>query len=589
MSIHSFVHILEKRVSETPDHIAYIFLADGEDKKEIMTYAQLQQKIRNFAANIRQEAQPGSRALIFNPPGIDFIVSFLGCFYAGVIPVPLYPPDNHSLRRLLSIAEDCGTNLALANSQIISRFDSIKTNCEETNETKTEEQEGLIKLASNLQLIDSMLLQNNIGNPFDLLLPKRDDTAFLQYTSGSTSKPKGVIVSHYNLVHNSNLINKYFGHTPEYLKVSWLPPFHDMGLIGEVLQCLYAGIPLVFMSPSAFLKKPVRWLYAITNYKHLGYVTSGAPNFAYDFCTNTVSDEQIAKIDLSHWKVAYNGAEPVRASTLENFTKKFAVCGFKKQSFYPVYGLAENTLVVTVPKHNETPYVLYAVSEHLKLNKITEAPVDSADSIAIPSCGHISEEQEIKIVDPEKLCVRAEKEVGEIWIKGDSVAKGYWNNQPETQRVFNAFIHSTPDGPYLRTGDLGFIYQNKLFITGRVKDMIIIRGHNHYPQDIEETVENADNSIRSSCGAAFSIDRDNTESLAIVYEVKRKYCKTIDPETVKANIREKVFQKHGLYAQYIELIEPSTFPKTSSGKLQRQLCKKQFLEGNLKNISLQKN
>jgi acyl-CoA synthetase (AMP-forming)/AMP-acid ligase II len=285
-------------------------------------------------------------------------------------------------------------------------------------------------------------------------------------------------------------------------------------------------------------------------------------------------------LDLSGWKIAYNAAEPVRASTLNRFIEKFSVCGFKAQSMFPGYGLAENTLIVSFPDKVRVPLIKNFDIEQLKSNKAVENS-DTGNSITIPSCGNITEGQKVIIVNPDNILQCKDGNIGEIWIKGESVALGYWNNEPETTRTFRAYLSDTGEGPFLRTGDLGFLYLDNLYITGRLKDMIIIAGHNHYPQDIEITVEEAHDAIRQGCGAAFSIDHKNVEKLVIVYEMKRKYYKAINQDEIKNVIRDAVFRKHDICVFDIIFIEQSSFPKTSSGKLQRQLSKKQYLDGAL--------
>ena len=586
----SFIDILEYWTEKTPNKVAYIFLADGEDTEEKITFKELRERVILFASNLNRQIGKNNRILILNPAGLDFIISFLGCLYAEIIPVPLYPPDKHSLNRMISVSSDCSATIALANSQIIEKFDSYKLAYSDSLQVRSKEYNEFLKVTADLTLLDTRVLQINDNVDLKLVRPERDQIAFLQYTSGSTSKPKGVMVSHYNLVHNSMLIHKYFGHDTNHCKVSWLPPFHDMGLIGEVLQSLYSGMTLVFMAPNSFLKKPFRWLRAISKYSHLGLITSGSPNFGYDFCVETVSDEQISQINLKNWKIAYNGAEPVRIATLENFAKKFKECGFKRSSLYPVYGLAENTLVVSVPKHLETPIIGTFDATLIKEKQIVKESDSVQNSVSLPSCGVIYNDQKVTIVDPESMQKYPDGHIGEIWIKGESVAKGYWNNSDETKRTFEAYLPDSGEGPFMRTGDLGFILNNNLYITGRLKDLIIICGHNHYPQDIEITVESVHEAIRPSGGAAFAID-DNfgNEKLVVVYELKRKFYKTLNFTELKGKIRDAVFKKHGINVSDIVFIEQSSFPKTSSGKHQRQLCKKQYIDSSLEIIKNETN
>lgn len=580
----SLIDVLDKWADQLPDKNAYIFLADGENKEETITYSELKRRVVVFAANIQQTTKPNERVLLLNPPGIDFIISFLGCLYAGNIPVPLYPPDKHSLSRMVSVSLDCDANIALANSLTIEKFDSYKTLYSETLQKKSKDYADFIKVVDQLKLIDSDVLQRDKNNMLRESRPKANHTAFLQYTSGSTNHPKGVMVSHGNLVHNSWLIHKLTLHDTNHCKVSWLPPFHDMGLIGEILQNLYGGMTLVFMAPNAFLKRPIRWLKAITKYSHLGPVSCGAPNFGYEFCIETVSDDQLDQLDLSNWKLAYNGAEPVRITTVERFIRKFKPCGFKASAFHPTYGLAENTLIVSVSEMHEEPVITNLDADLLKLNIAKECPKEHANIIQLPSCGNITDDQRVAFVNPDTLTECPDGRIGEIWVKGGSVALGYWNNEEETQRTFKAHLSDTGEGPFLRTGDLGFTLNKRLYITGRLKDMVIICGQNHYPQDIEITVEESHEAIRTGGGAAFSVDNQGNEVLVIVYELKRKYLKQINLEELKTTIRDAVIKKHGLAVFDIVFIEQSSFPKTTSGKLQRRLCKKLYMDSQLEVI-----
>jgi len=580
----SLLDVLDYWSTALPDKIAYIFLIDGESKEETITYSELRSRSIIFAANLQKTTKPNTRVLLLNPPGINFIVSFLGCLYAGNIPVPLYPPDKHSLSRMVSVSLDCDSNIALTNSDSILKFESYKNLYSETLQTKSTDYYNFIKVVNRLQLIDSDVLQQNSHNSYNIFKPQPDQTAFLQYTSGSTNYPKGVMVSHLNLVHNSMLMNKLAEHNPDNCKVSWLPPFHDMGLIGEILQSLYSGMTCVFMSPNSFLKRPVRWLKAITKYSYLGPVCCGSPNFGYEFCIETTTDEQIEQLDLSAWKIAYNGAEPVRISTLERFINKFSACGFKPKAFHPVYGLAENTLFVSFSSVNEEPVITKLDANMLKNNIAVECTDSLANTVLVPACGNITDEQKVLFVNPDTMIECPEGHIGEIWIKGDSVAQGYWNNEEESIRTFKAYLSDTGEGPYMRTGDLGFVLDKRLYITGRLKDMVIICGQNHYPQDIKLTVEKTHEAIRTSGGAAFSIEKDENEVLVVVYELKRKFVKDINSDELMSLIRDAVLKKHNLFIYDIVFIEQSTFPKTSSGKLQRRLCKKMYLENTLEKV-----
>ncbi|NES83262.1 MAG: fatty acyl-AMP ligase, partial [Moorea sp. SIO2B7] len=404
----------------------------------------------------------------------------------------------------------------------------------------------------------------------------KDTLAFFQYTSGSTGKPKGVMVTHGNVLHNSKAIYQSFEHSTDSRVVSWLPMFHDMGLIGGVLQPLYGGFPVTLMSPMALIQKPIRWLTAISRYKA---TTSGGPNFAYDLVSRQVTPEQLESLDLSSWSVAFSGAETVRAGTLERFAKTFAPCGFRREAFYPCYGMAEATLFISGGAKTKPPVIKDVDVEALTKNRVV---VGSGKSKAVVSCGWGWLGDEIAIVDPESYTLRLEGEVGEIWVSGAGVGKGYWNERSETERTFNAFLGDK--GPFLRTGDLGFLQDGELFITGRIKDVMILWGRYRYPQDIEFTVENCHSALRPSCGAAFSLEIEDDERLVVVQEVERSYLRQLNVEEVVVAIRKAVSQEHTVEVYAIALLKTGSIPKTTSGKIQRLACRSQFLEGTLNTL-----
>jgi amino acid adenylation domain-containing protein len=398
-----------------------------------------------------------------------------------------------------------------------------------------------------------------------------ESLAFLQYTSGSTSTPKGVMVSHGNLLHNERMIKEAFQQSERSVIVGWLPLYHDMGLIGNVLQPLYLGARCILMSPVAFLQRPLRWLDAISRYKAS---TSGGPNFAYELCARKISLEDRATLDLSNWSTAFNGAEPVRAETLDRFTEAFKDSGFKRESFYPCYGLAEAILLVSGSMKKERPFVSSFSSAALTQNRVRNASVDSEESRQLVGCGQVLSGQRIAIVNAETLTECPQGEVGEIWVSGPSIAQGYWKRRQETERTFEAFTSDSREGPFLRTGDLGFLSDGELFITGRVKDLIIIRGLNHYPQDVELSVEQSHQSLRPDCGAAFSVDVMGEERLVIVQELQ--HGKHVDFDEIIGSICKKVSERHDVQVYAVALIKSGSLPKTSSGKIQRHACRNQF-------------
>jgi acyl-CoA synthetase (AMP-forming)/AMP-acid ligase II len=383
------------------------------------------------------------------------------------------------------------------------------------------------------------------------------------------------MISHDNIAHNSVYIQKAFQLTEKSVSVTWLPSFHDMGLIDGIIQPLYTGFLGIVMSPESFLKNPMLWLQAITKY---GATHSGSPNLGYELCVRRITPEQQKSLDLSSWISAYNGAEPIRRKTLDNFSDKFRCSGFKSQYFYPCYGMAEATLMISGGNIEDEPVYLNVQSEFLKDNQIVEAEKDSENYQELVGCGHAWQDTEVKIVNPESCLECGDNRVGEIWVSGSSIAQGYWQQEEKTITTFQAKLANTTDERnFLRTGDRGFLRAGELFITGRIKDVIIIWGRNHYPQDIEYSVQQSHKALRLDCGAAFTIEIDNQEKLVIVQEVERTYLAHLNVNEVFSTIRETVALHHALQVYAIALIKPASIPKTSSGKIQRHACCHAFL------------
>jgi acyl-CoA synthetase (AMP-forming)/AMP-acid ligase II len=374
------------------------------------------------------------------------------------------------------------------------------------------------------------------------------------------------------------MIYRGFGHSRNSSGVIWLPLYHDMGLIGGVIQPLYGGFPVSLMSPMTFLQKPFVWLQAISRYQA---TTSGGPNFAYDLCLRRVTDKQLATLDLSSWDVAFSGAELVRAETLDKFAEKFAPCGFRPEAFYPCYGMAETTLLVSGGLKTEAPKVRYLDGAALEENRLVPVSQETPGSRAIVSCGHAWLDQKIIIVDTETLTECPPDKIGEIWVSGSGIGKGYWNQPEQTEKTFNGYLADTGEGPFLRTGDLGHLYNGELFIAGRFKEMMIIWGRNQYPQNIEATVEKCHPSLRPGCGAAFSVEAEGEERLAIAYEVERTFLRRLPVDEIVTAIRQAIAAEYVADVYAIVLLKTGSIPKTSSGKIQRHACRQQFLEGSL--------
>ena len=554
----TLVDLAQHRARHQADQTGYLFLADGESEELHLTYGELDRQARAIAAWLQSQGLAGQRALLLYPAGLEFIASFFGCLYAGVVAVPAYPPRmNRSLDRIHAIAQDSQAKIALSTSGVLERVRPLLADMPELKSLKwlaTDEVPGGIESQ----------WQPPSSEPGAL--------AFLQYTSGSTGTPKGVMLSHANLLHNCALIGYAFELTHSDKGVFWLPSYHDMGLVGGILAPLYQGTLNVLMSPMSFLQRPFRWLQAISRYRA---ATSGGPNFAYDLCVRKITPEQRARLDLSSWSVAFNGAEPVRGETLDRFAEMFEPCGFRREAFYPCYGLAEATLIVSGGLKAAPPVVRTFDAKALENRKVVDVPLLDEGARRLVGSGRTLPDEQIVIVDPESMTRCGPEQVGEIWVSNPGIAQGYWQRPAETKDVFEARLRGTNDGPYLRTGDLGFFQDGELYVAGRLKDLIIIRGLNHYPNDIELTVEKSHAAIRPGCGAAFTVEVRDQAKLVIVYEIDRRQKGELG-EMFEA-IRRDVSREHELIVDSIVLVKAGSIPKTSSGKIQRHACRNAFL------------
>ncbi|HEX8282700.1 MAG TPA: fatty acyl-AMP ligase [Pyrinomonadaceae bacterium] len=556
----TFVEVLRWRALRQPERPIFTFLSDGKETEGSFDYAELDGRARAIAAALQAAGLRGERALLLYPPGLEYVAAFFGALYAGVVAVPAYPLRSvRMLPRLLAIVADARPAVALTTEPLLAAMRPL-----------------LQDSAEGLRWLSTTDLDAGLADSWEDPRVGGETLAFLQYTSGSTALPKGVMLSHGNLLHNSALISRAYEIDPESRGVSWLPPYHDMGLIGQILMPMYAGAWMALMPPGAFLQRPFRWLEAVSNYRA---THSGAPNFAYDLCVRKVTEEQRETLDLSHWRVAFNGAEPITAATLDSFAETFAPCGFRRRAFYPCYGLAEATLMVSCLPPGTLPVVTTVEAATLEQNVAVSANGDGGARRTLVSSGQTLPGQQIAIVNPELGTRCAPGEVGEIWVAGPSVAEGYWDKPEETAATFRAFITDTGEGPFLRTRDLGFLRDGELFVTGRLKDLIIILGRNLYPQDIELTVERSHAALRAGCGAAFSVTVDDEDRLAVVQEVEFRQ-KPDAAEVCKA-IRRSVAEEHGVQLDKVVLIKPGSIAKTSSGKIQRHACKAAYLAGTL--------
>lgn len=574
----TFVDVLAWRAQQTPQGIAYRFLAEGTpETAQTITYSELQQRAQAIAVLLQDLNCQNQPVLLLYPAGLDYIAAFFGCLYAGAIAVPAYPPrPNRSLDRIQAMVQDAGATVALTDQATLQK---LERRLAETPQLRS------------LYCLSTDGLQPDLAQQWCPPAIEANTLALLQYTSGSTALPKGVMISHDNLLHNSDLISRCFGNTATSRGVSWLPPYHDMGLVGGILQPLYVGAEMTLMAPVSFLQRPVRWLEAISHYRA---TTSGGPNFAYDLCVRKATAEHIQALDLSSWTLAFTGAEPIHQSTLNQFAAAFSPSGFQLEAFYPCYGMAETTLIITGKVPGETLRSLRVKAADLQLNRVTVVDTLTAnhqvstvppedDSIrSIVGCGQSAVKGQVAIVNPETHRPCSEAAIGEIWVRQSrSIAQGYWQREAATQDAFAATLDPTGEGPFLRTGDLGFLHGDELYVTGRLKDLIIIRGRNHYPQDIEATVEQAHPDLRQGAGAAFAITYGDAEHLAIVQELERSALRRVNAEEVFTAIRRAVAQHHDLQIGAIGLLKTNAIPKTSSGKIQRHLCRTGFLDGQL--------
>ncbi|WP_028778293.1 non-ribosomal peptide synthetase [Shimazuella kribbensis] len=556
----TLIDILRYRAKYQGDQKAYTFLKDGDKDEISYTYETLDIRARSIAAWLQTKVKSGERVMLFYHQGLDFISAFYGCLYAGVIAVPGYPPEGQHRRttRLQAIVKDAGAKIALTTIDVLENMD-------------IQNRKALVGL--EMQWFPTDTLSDIWAKDWNEPDIDRDTVTYLQYSSGSTGDPKGIMVSHGNMLDNSAIICDRLQHTKDDVSVSWLPIFHDLGLIGCVVQPMYVGFHAVSLSPYQYVVNPYLWLKAIDRFRG---TTTCCPNFGFDLCVRKTSPVQRASLDLSSWRVAVNCAEPVRYQTLEKFTEVFSPYGFRAEAHYPMYGMAETTLFITGASWDQKPgYCSVSIPD---LNKGHVHVSDDQNARMMVSCGSTGTGLTIKIVDPKtwKLC--DPNIVGEVWVKGSSVAHGYWNRPEQSKEDFEAYIGG--DGPYLRTGDLGFFIDEELFLAGRYKDLVIIRGKNLYPQDLELTVESCSSFCRPGCGAAFSID-DGEEKLIIVQELRQDAFQLVDIPQLARQIQQALAEEHGVKCHELIFIEENSVQKTSSGKIQRRACKKAYAEDQL--------
>lgn len=559
--------LISEYAAAHPSRSALIFLETGDERSVELSYQSLHRRAMAVAAELANRGLCGERVLLLLPSGLEYVVSFLGCLYAGVIAVPAYPPRNNwHAERISVIVRDTGAYAMLTLSSLA---DGMRE-----------------RLAIGGDAAESVIAIDQVDYQQPGFINDQveaDSIAYLQYTSGSTGDPKGVMVRHGDLLGNCALYSNALGVGQGETTVSWLPIFHDMGLVQGIIMPLTLGGTAVFMPPAAMVQKPVRWLRAISRFRA---TFSGGPNFGYALCVSKVSPEEVATLDLLCWRAAVNAAEPISLLTMRRFAEKFAACGLQPGALVGAFGLAEATLGITAGKGGEGAPVLWLDKQALERDKVVIGEAEQAGHQPFVSSGVVAGDFDLCIVNPASGVACDAGQVGEIWASGGSVCAGYWNKGPETNEIFGATLPDHPGRCYLRTGDLGFIHDGQLYVTGRLKDLIIIRGANHYPQDIEHTAENAHPALRKGgWGAAFTLD-DTAEApqLMVVQEVERTARKKIDVNEVGLAVARAVTEQHGIDVDIVVLLEPAALTKTSSGKIQRKLCRRLFLTGELGGI-----
>jgi acyl-CoA synthetase (AMP-forming)/AMP-acid ligase II/thioesterase domain-containing protein/acyl carrier protein len=561
----TLVDVLRGRAIQEPDRLAFSFLPSGETEESRFTYAELDLRARAIGAWLSSASALGDRVLLLSPSGPEFVSAVFGCLYRGAVAVPAYPLDpariGSTLSRLRQILEDAKPVVALTAASSLAFV------------------EDLVRIHPDLgsvRWIAAESIPSDLARDWERPPIHADTLAILQYTSGSLAAPKGVMVNHRNVLENEKMIREVHDYSENNTFVGWIPLAHDWGLINNIFQPLYSGAPSVLMPPEAFLQKPVRWLQTISRYKN---VTSGGPGFAYELCVSKIRSEEREGLNLENWICAGVGASPVHPATLDRFAAAFKDCGFRRQAFYCGYGLAEATLLVSDSEKSKEPRILRVQKTSLERNDVVIDPPEDAPANFIVSCGKAPFAERIVIVDPQSCAACPPGRVGEIWVSGPNIAQGYWNNPKDTDHTFGASLKDSGDGQFLRTGDLGFLREGELFVTGRLKDLIIIRGRNLYPEDVELTVARCHKGLRPGCTVAFSVQGEFDERLVIVQEVRASHQSAL--VEIIDTIRRAILREHEAVAHTVVLVQERSIPKTSSGKLRRPACRSAFLSGRL--------
>lgn len=572
---------LDSLITSRPNFVAFRFLHEIKEGYVSLTYKELGRKAKTLAFVLKEKTVSGDKALLLYPSGLDFIVAFFACLYADVIPVLAYPPDSENIDRLITIADDCKPDLVLCTNSVLRELDDFEAKSRMQNSGVLEKNRKLKALYDLPWIPSDIIKANGVFRKRKEEAYSNNQVALIQYSSGTTGHPKGIEVTHRNLYLNSyQFINAFEVNSETYL-VSWLHPYHDMGLIGGFIAPVFSGIQTTLLAPITFIKKPFTWLKEISNLKGKGTVVSGGPNYAFEMCCHKIKDEQLSELDLKHWKIAYNGAEPVKPETLERFINKFAVCGFSSKAFVPIYGLTEATLLVSSGSIGKGPTV-HSFSKTLLNNNIAVETPPGSDSLKLISSGNILNKYLVLIIDPQNGEKLEDGSVGEILIADPDFALNYYNNlEFSGGPLYNAYNGVN----FFKTGDLGFIKNEELFITGRLKDLIVLNGSFHYPHNIEHSVSHCRSALRKGCCAAFTITKENKEVLVVVQEISRDFVNKVNVEELLEKIRNEVVLINGIEPYMICLTFPSSIPKTFNGKIQRSITKTQFLQNTLKVVA----
>lgn len=562
----TLVELLGDRAKSNPDKIAYTWLEDGKTEANSLTYQQIEQKAKEIASFLQSQSRSEKPVLLLYPPGLELIPGFFGCLSAGAIAISASPPGpNQSTSRIEAIVTDSQTEIVLTTQSILPYL-----------KARLAESPDLAKI--QLVATDSQISSENISPD-----PVTANTlACLAYTSGSTGTPKGIMLSHSNILENLARLQERVQFTPESKLISWMPFDHNSGIVGGILVPLYNDFPAISMSPLDFMGNPLSWLETISRYQ--GTFSLG-PNFAYNLVCSYATPEYLANLDLSSWDVALWGTEPVRADIVERFFTTFAPCGLRREAFTSSYGLSEIVSLATVTLKQDGPITCNLEQKYLEQNRVVLASESSEKTKQILGCGQALANQDIRIVNPQTLASCQSDEIGEIWISSPCVAPGYWNRPTATEQTFQGQLADTGEGPFLRTGDLGFFLNGELFITGRLKEMIIIRGRNHYPQDIEKTLEKSHPALQPNSSAAFSIEQDNEEKLVAIAEIQENHLAQLDGDDVIQSIREAISGEYGIQIYQAVLLKPGTIPKSPTGKILRSSCRTAFLQGSLNSLT----